>query len=179
MVETSDYRIPGSNAVTLSPALAKEIKERFARDRDNRFHIFLLAAGMRQKYLQRSEGGKDAYRTGNSPFWHVRIYDNLRKRYIVRSSKEKARLTAKEVAEELFDEHRSKKSQAVAVSPDTSFQHYADKLLAHEKAMAARMRGKRFYTDTRAILAPQVRKGSKEKRRCSARAADGRYPSFC
>ena len=30
--------------------------------------------------------------------------------------------------------------------------------------MAARMRGKRFYTDTRAILAPQVRKGSKEKR---------------
>lgn len=104
------------------------------------------------------------YRTGNSPFWHVRIYDNLRKRYIVRSSKEKARLTAKEVAEELFDEHRSKKNQAVAVSRDTSFRHYAEKLQAHEKAMAARMRGKRFFTDTRAILAPTVRKGSKEKR---------------
>jgi hypothetical protein len=61
MVETSDYRIPGSNAVTLSPALAKEIKERFARDRDNRFHIFLIAAGLRRTYLRTSEGGKDAY----------------------------------------------------------------------------------------------------------------------
>lgn len=61
MVEMSDYRIPGSNAVTLSPALAKEIKERFARDRDNRFHIFLIAAGLRRTYLQTSEGGKDAY----------------------------------------------------------------------------------------------------------------------
>jgi hypothetical protein len=57
MVETSDYRIPGSNAVTLSPALAKEIKERFARDRDNRFHIFLIAAGLRRTYLRTSESG--------------------------------------------------------------------------------------------------------------------------
>lgn len=104
------------------------------------------------------------FRTGNSPYWHVRIYDNLRKRYVVRSSKEKARLTAIEVAEELFEEFRSKKNQAVAVSPDTSFQHYANKLLAHEKAMAARMRGKRFYTDTLAILSPKDRKGIKEKR---------------
>lgn len=61
MFEPSDYRIPGGNAVTLSPALAKEIKDRFVRDRDNRFHIFLLAAGLRKTYLQTSEGGKDAY----------------------------------------------------------------------------------------------------------------------
>lgn len=59
--EPSDYRIPGGNAVTLSSALAKEIKDRFFRDRDNRFHIYLLAAGLRRTYLQTSEGGKDSY----------------------------------------------------------------------------------------------------------------------
>ena len=59
--EPSDYRIPGGNAVTLSAALAKEIKDRFFRDRDNRFHINLLAAGLRRTYLQTSEGGKDSY----------------------------------------------------------------------------------------------------------------------
>lgn len=61
MFDTADYRVPGTNAITISPALAKDIKERFARDRDNRFHIFLLAAGMRKKYLQPSDVGKDTY----------------------------------------------------------------------------------------------------------------------
>lgn len=56
MFDTADYRVPGTNAITISPALAKDIKERFARDRDNRFHIFPLAAGMRKKYLQPSDG---------------------------------------------------------------------------------------------------------------------------
>ena len=59
--EPSDYRIPGGNAVALSAALAKEIRDRFFRDRDNRFHIYLLAAGLRRTYLQTSEGGKDSY----------------------------------------------------------------------------------------------------------------------
>lgn len=59
--EPSDYRIPGGNAVTLSTELANEIKTRFFRDRDNRFHIYLLAAGLRKTYLRTSEGGKDSY----------------------------------------------------------------------------------------------------------------------
>ncbi len=61
MFDPSDYKIPGSNALTLSPELARDIKERFSRDRDNRFHIFLIAAGMRKKYLVKSENKKDAY----------------------------------------------------------------------------------------------------------------------
>ena len=50
-VRTVDYRIPGSNQITLSNELADEIRERFQIDRDNRFQLFLLAAGLRKKYL--------------------------------------------------------------------------------------------------------------------------------
>lgn len=70
MFDTADYRVPGTNAITISPELAKDIKERFARDRDNRFHIFLLAAGMRKKYLQPSDGGKDTY-TADFRIWYA------------------------------------------------------------------------------------------------------------
>jgi len=51
--DPSQYRIPGSNAVALSPALAKEIRQRFRDDRDNRFRIYLLAAGLRDRYLDK------------------------------------------------------------------------------------------------------------------------------
>jgi len=45
------YRIPDRDEITLTPALAKEIRSRFRADRDNRFRIYLLAAGMRDRYL--------------------------------------------------------------------------------------------------------------------------------
>jgi hypothetical protein len=55
-VRTVDYRIPGSNQITLSNELADEIRERFQIDRDNRFQLFLLAAGLRRKYQTKKAG---------------------------------------------------------------------------------------------------------------------------
>ena len=47
----TDFQIPGSNRIALSDALADEIRERFNADRQNRFELFVLAAGLRKKYL--------------------------------------------------------------------------------------------------------------------------------
>lgn len=44
-----DYRIPGDNQVALSDDLVTEIRDRFRQDRENRFQLFLLAAGMRNR----------------------------------------------------------------------------------------------------------------------------------
>lgn len=45
----TDFHIPGSNRISLSDALADEIRERFNADRQNRFELFVLAAGLRKK----------------------------------------------------------------------------------------------------------------------------------
>lgn len=50
-MDVSTYKMPGDNAITLSDELAKEIKSRFQRDRDNRFKLFVLSHGIRKKYL--------------------------------------------------------------------------------------------------------------------------------
>jgi hypothetical protein len=52
-VIAAEYRVPGGNRVTLSPQLADEIREHFNIDRDNRFQLFVLAAGIRRKYLNK------------------------------------------------------------------------------------------------------------------------------
>ena len=52
-MDANDYLIPGGNRITFSNQLADEIKERFAADRENRFQLFLLAAGLRKKYLNK------------------------------------------------------------------------------------------------------------------------------
>lgn len=50
-MDTEPYQLPGDNAVTISDELAREIKRHFKRDRDNRFKLFLLSQGIREKYL--------------------------------------------------------------------------------------------------------------------------------
>lgn len=50
-MDASAYKMPGDNVITLSDELAREIKSRFQKDRDNRFKLFLLSYGIRQKYL--------------------------------------------------------------------------------------------------------------------------------
>lgn len=73
--DPSQYRIPGSNAVTLSPALAKEIRQRFRDDRDNRFRIYLLAAGLRDRYLdQKTKAYSQEFRD-----WYVK--EGMEKRF--------------------------------------------------------------------------------------------------
>jgi hypothetical protein len=53
----SSYRIPGSNRTTLSDELAKEIIKHIEIDRENRFQLFLLCAGIRKRYLDSSQAG--------------------------------------------------------------------------------------------------------------------------
>jgi hypothetical protein len=53
MTDDTNYQIPGHNQVSLTDELANEIRERFARDRDNRFRLFLIAAGLRNRYLDK------------------------------------------------------------------------------------------------------------------------------
>lgn len=48
-----DYKIWGSNRVSLSDEMEREIKDRFQKDRENRFQLFLLSSGLRNKYLDK------------------------------------------------------------------------------------------------------------------------------
>ena len=54
----------------------------------------------RQVALKHLRRGLAIYKTGRSPFWHARLYDPAKKRYVVRSTKETTRLDAAEVAKD-------------------------------------------------------------------------------
>lgn len=51
MMKSDGYKLPGDNTATFSKKLASEIRKRFRSDRDNRFKLYLLSAGIRRKYL--------------------------------------------------------------------------------------------------------------------------------
>lgn len=51
-----EYAIPGSNGISLDKKLADQIRKHFNTDRENRFQLFLLAAGIRNKYLNKKTG---------------------------------------------------------------------------------------------------------------------------
>jgi hypothetical protein len=55
------YSIPGDNNVALTDALANTIRKHFANDRENRFQLFLLAAGIRKRYMKRKGAKKEEY----------------------------------------------------------------------------------------------------------------------
>ena len=50
-----EYAIPGSNGISLDKKLADQIRKHFNTDRENRFQLFLLAAGIRNKYLNKKQ----------------------------------------------------------------------------------------------------------------------------
>tara|TARA_B110000238_G_C16094835_1_gene425574 strand:- start:345 stop:1553 length:1209 start_codon:yes stop_codon:yes gene_type:complete len=82
-----------------------------------------------KKTIKQIRRGLSIYRTGRSPFWHARIYDQVKKKYVVRSTKETKRLDAIEVAEEILESYKSKQNSAHATSMNRSFEYYG-KLLA-------------------------------------------------
>jgi hypothetical protein len=55
------YSIPGDNNVALTDALANTIRKHFANDRENRFQLFLLAAGIRKRHMKRTGKKKEEY----------------------------------------------------------------------------------------------------------------------
>jgi hypothetical protein len=54
------YSIPGDNTLSLTDGLASTIRKHFAADRENRFQLFLLASGIRRRYLKK-KGKKEEY----------------------------------------------------------------------------------------------------------------------
>ena len=51
-----DYTMPGANGIALNKRLAEQIRGHFVTERENRFQLFLLAAGIRKKYMNRENG---------------------------------------------------------------------------------------------------------------------------
>jgi hypothetical protein len=101
------------------------------------------------KHLRR---GLSIYKTGRSPFWHARIYDAVKKKYVVRSTKETNRIEAAEVAEEIVETYKKKQNSAHAVSKDRSFEHYAKMLSEITKQKAKASRNKYAFSDQSKIL---------------------------
>jgi len=101
------------------------------------------------KHLRR---GLSIYKTGRSPFWHVRIYDAVKKKYVVRSSKETNRIEAAEVAEEIVDTYKKKQNSAHASLKERSFEHYAKLLSEITKQKAKSTRNKYAFSDQAKIL---------------------------
>jgi hypothetical protein len=70
--------------------------------------------------------GLAIYKTHASPYWNARILDSNAKKYIVRSTKEKSRLAARQVAEEL--ESDLKRRQPV-VPREFTLKYYATRFI--------------------------------------------------
>jgi hypothetical protein len=101
------------------------------------------------KHLRR---GLSIYKTGRSPFWHARIYDPLKKRYLVRSTKETKRLDAAEVAEEILADFKSKQNTQDAITKERSFEHYAGVYAKMKQVQSKGVRNRRAYSDEQKIL---------------------------
>ena len=69
--------------------------------------------------------GLAIYQTHASPYYFARILDARTRKYIVRSTKEKSRIEAREAAEELATSVLSRTN----ISVEHSFNHYADRML--------------------------------------------------
>ena len=105
-----------------------------------------------KKSIKHVQRGLSIYKTGRSPFWHVRIYDAVKKKYVVRSSKETNRVDAIEAAHDILESYRKKQNSAHAVSRDRSFEHYAKILEQHNAAKRGQARGKFAHRDHNKIL---------------------------
>ena len=74
--------------------------------------------------------------TPRSPYWLIRLWDPIAKKYVSKSSKETSRREAAEVAYEFVDSYRSKANSDHAKTKATSFEHYAKKLMAIQKGQS-------------------------------------------
>lgn len=106
----------------------------------------------RQVALKHLRRGLAIYKTGRSPFWHARLYDPAKKRYVVRSTKETTRLDAAEVAEEIVAAYLSKQNNEHAVRKERSFEHYAKLLSELTKQKAKASRNKYAFSDQAKVL---------------------------
>ncbi|MDE4140001.1 integrase [Phaeobacter gallaeciensis] len=99
--------------------------------------------------LKHIRSGLAIYQTGRSPYWYVRLWDPVAKKYVRRSSKETSRIEATEAAVEFADSYRKKVDPSMAAAKDRSFETYARKLDAFNKAKGG---NERSYSDGHKIL---------------------------
>lgn len=99
--------------------------------------------------LKHIRSGLAIYQTGRSPYWYVRLWDPVAKKYVRRSSKETSRIEATEAAVEFADSYRKKVDPSLAAAKDRSFETYARKLDAFNKAKGG---NERSYSDGHKIL---------------------------
>ncbi len=99
--------------------------------------------------LKHIRSGLAVYQTGRSPFWHLRLWDNSKKQYIRRSTKETSRIEAIDAAKEFADSYRHSVDPRQAVKKDRSFESFAKRFDAFAKANNSNARS---YSDGRKIL---------------------------
>jgi hypothetical protein len=78
--------------------------------------------------------GLAIYQTYASPYWNARILDSNSKKYIVRSTKEKSRVAAREAAQELEADFKSRQP---VVPHEYSFKYYATRFIEKGRQLAA------------------------------------------
>lgn len=71
--------------------------------------------------------------TARSPYWLIRYRDPIAGKYVHRSSRETSRLEAIEVADEFVASYVSKINSDHARKKETSFEHYAKRLIGMQK----------------------------------------------
>jgi hypothetical protein len=76
--------------------------------------------------------GVAIYKKHSSPFWYARIWDARNKRNVVRSTKEKSKIAARQFAEDLYIELLGGKAQP---PKQYTFKHYAQRLIAISRTM--------------------------------------------
>jgi len=76
--------------------------------------------------------GLALYRTAASPYWHARIWLPAERRYLVRSTKERSRVSAQEAAEEIVSDLQQGK-RLDRVSRDRAFESFAEKMLENDE----------------------------------------------
>ncbi|MBM1222538.1 phage integrase SAM-like domain-containing protein [Ponticoccus sp. SC2-23] len=96
--------------------------------------------------------GLSIYKTNRSAYWYARYYDSVRRKYVVRSTKETTRLEAAEVAEEIVASYKSKQNTSHAVTKERSFEHYAKLLSQMTKSKAKSSNRKYAFSDQSKIL---------------------------
>jgi len=73
--------------------------------------------------------GLAIYKTGQSIYWFLRLWDPLTKKYVRRTTKETVRIEAVEAAIEFADNYKSGGHPVHAVKKATSFERYAKQLI--------------------------------------------------
>ncbi len=99
--------------------------------------------------LKQIKQGLAIYQTGRSPYWRVRLWDTIAKKYVRRSTKETSRIEAVEAAIEFADSYRKNIDPSLAPIKDRSFEAFA---LKFDSFNIAKNGNARSYADGRKIL---------------------------